>query len=240
MSQQNQVVIQGNGVVTAGQYDKVVIMGMGEVVGVVTTKDASFMGNVSVKEQLKFGKMKSDGICDCDNLLEGDELRLKGIMTMRGEVRVRRIHAVGKVRAEKGIRGDTMEAEGFLRISGGIECERVELKGKIQVSGLLNANQVTIAFDENSEIEEIGGEHINIRHEAKRRRWFILRMPRDVTLKADSIEGNRISIEYTHANVVRGEHVVIGPKCRIDRVEYVNSLKVSPDAVVGQQEKIQM
>ena len=39
-------------------------------------------------------------------------------------------------------------------------------------------------------------------------------------LTAEVIEGDKVEIEYTQADVVRGNHIKIGPGCKVDLVEY--------------------
>jgi len=53
-------------------------------------------------------------------------------------------------------------------------------------------------------------------------------------LTAESIEGDRVYLESTQADVVRGREVSIGPSCRIRRVEYSQSLQVDPTAEVAE------
>ncbi|MGP3783292.1 hypothetical protein [Paenibacillus sp. 1A_MP2] len=40
------------------------------------------------------------------------------------------------------------------------------------------------------------------------------------------IEGDDIELEYTEAEVVRGDKIKIGPGCRIGTVEYRSSLQI--------------
>ncbi|WJH34862.1 hypothetical protein N6H14_01395 [Paenibacillus sp. CC-CFT747] len=52
-------------------------------------------------------------------------------------------------------------------------------------------------------------------------------------LNADLIEGTLVNVEYTRARLIRGNRVVIGPHCEVERVEYTESLTVDPSASVG-------
>jgi len=231
--------VHGQGSVHEGEYEKVTIHGMGHIVGPVKTGEASFQGDVRVKAHLTFSKMKTAGRCSCHGELDGEEMHVHGDTTLHGEVRVRHVKASGKLQVDRGIRGELVQAQGVLHIAGGIECERIELKGSVHVPGLLNASHVSIMFDENSMIEEIGGEHIRIMYDEKKG-WFGRKRLRDVKLKANSIEGNHVTLEHTHARIVRGEDVVIGPNCQIELVEYSRSLEISSEASVKHQEKIQL
>jgi hypothetical protein len=47
-------------------------------------------------------------------------------------------------------------------------------------------------------------------------------------LRVGVIEGDYIDIEYTNADIVRGNVVIIGQGCSIGRVEYRSKLSVHP------------
>jgi len=51
-------------------------------------------------------------------------------------------------------------------------------------------------------------------------------------LNVELIEGDDIFLEATDAQIVRGSRVKVGNGCRIDTVEYSESLEVSPRATV--------
>ena len=52
------------------------------------------------------------------------------------------------------------------------------------------------------------------------------------------IEADFIHIEYTKANLVSGQDVIIGDLCIIERVEYRNSIKISEKSVVNEVVKL--
>jgi hypothetical protein len=58
------------------------------------------------------------------------------------------------------------------------------------------------------------------------------------SLEADTIEGDEIFLENTKARVVRGKKIQIGEGCKIESVEYSESLEVAPGAHVKHQTKV--
>ncbi len=50
--------------------------------------------------------------------------------------------------------------------------------------------------------------------------------------EAETIEGDDVYLEATHATAVRGRRVVIGPGCVIQEVEYSETLQIDPSAQV--------
>ncbi|MNC54128.1 hypothetical protein D3C81_998200 [compost metagenome] len=51
------------------------------------------------------------------------------------------------------------------------------------------------------------------------------------------IEGDSVELQNTHAHTVRGEKVIIGPDCVIQKVEYSDYLEIHRSATVKQQTK---
>ena len=56
-------------------------------------------------------------------------------------------------------------------------------------------------------------------------------------LNVELIEGDDISLEATSAQIIRGRRVKVGDRCRIDTVEYGESLEVSSKAAIQNQKK---
>ncbi len=67
--------------------------------------------------------------------------------------------------------------------------------------------------------------------------FFGFSIGRTPSLRTNSIEGDRVELEYTTAMVVRGKEVIIGEGCKIDRVEYTETFQAQP-GTVGQAVKI--
>ena len=89
-----------------------------------------------------------------------------------------------------------------------------------------------------SSIREIGGSQITVVCERLGRTWarapglpLHLDQP-PAGLETDSIEGDDVYLEATHAAMVRGRRVKIGPGCRVKSVEFSESLQVDSAAVV--------
>ncbi len=105
--------------------------------------------------------------------------------------------------------------------------------GGIRVSGLIKAGQVEIELGGRSNAREIQGSRIVV----KSSRSFFFWIRRGKRLDVELIEGDDISLEATNARIIRGERVKLGSGCRIETVEYGESLEVSPKATVQSQMK---
>ncbi len=101
------------------------------------------------------------------------------------------------------------------------------------MSGLIKAGQVDIELGGRSKAREIQGSRIDV----KSSRSFFLWIRKCKRLDVELIEGDDISLEATNAQIIRGTRVKVGSGCRIEAVEYSESLEVSPKATVQSQVK---
>ena len=128
-----------------------------------------------------------------------------------------------------------------MKIKGDCEAESFDARGNFKIDGLLNAGTIDVELLRHCEAKEIGGENITVKKTRdssgfKKLIKFFMSNHND-QLTAEVIEGDHLYLEYTHAKVVRGNTIEIGPGCVIKRIEYKTSLEVDESAKVGAQEK---
>jgi cytoskeletal protein CcmA (bactofilin family) len=104
--------------------------------------------------------------------------------------------------------------------------------------GLLNADQIEVRPDGQSEAKEIGGETIRILAKKRERINWFMRKIRQSGLVVDTIEGDQVELEYTKASVVRGKSVKIGTGCEIGLVEVEGDYRAAEDARVAEVRRI--
>ncbi|MBD3921199.1 hypothetical protein H8B09_20695 [Paenibacillus sp. PR3] len=209
--------VVGNGSIAGGSYDSVRIMGDSEVLGPIDCHTFSCMGNCRIKGHVHADrKFKATGDVTVEGEWSGEELKLLGQIVIRGNVRGRVVAATG-----------SLEARGY------VEAEHLTIKGAITVDGLINAEQIDIGLYGPCSVKEIGGREIRIRRSSwmSVKNWIKSQTKTELT--ASVIEGDDIYLEYTKADVVRGNQVHIGKGCEIGRVEYRKSLHVSRSAKTG-------
>lgn len=204
--------IVGDGTYPGGDYEKVAITGNGIVSGNVVAKEAKFTGSCTVQGDATFQYFKITG--------QGD---------VEGDVISEEVKVVGELQA-KSIRTELLKIKGFLNSSGNIEVEEMTVKGGFDIKGSLNVGQLVINLQiAPSSVTEIGGEEITIKSKSLLNRKY--------RLQAELIEGDSIYLEYTTAEVVRGNDVELGPGCQIGLVEYRESFE-NKDSKVGEAKKI--
>jgi len=209
--------VVGSGSISGGSYDSVRIMGDSEVLGPIDCHTFSCMGSCIIKGHAHVDrKFKATGDVTVEGDWSGEELKLLGQIVIRGNARGRELGVTGSLEAR-----------------GNVEAEQLTIKGAITVEGLINADQLDIGLHGPCHVKEIGGRQIRIRRSS----WISVKnwiKPQTKTeLAASMIEGDDVYLEYTKADVVRGNQVHIGKGCEIGRVEYRKSLHVSRAAKTG-------
>lgn len=218
----NDIRISGISQSSGGTFDQVLIEGVGRINGDVTCSSFVCNGRGSVNGQLRSGTAEFHGSSTVKGHLLADKTQIKGMLTVQGK-----------------LAGETVELEGQLTVKGDCEAESFTARGGVTIDGLLNADTLDIRFVRKCSARELGGGQITIRPEkvpsAIRKLIGSLSQPH---LVADTIEGDRIALEGTTAEVVRGSRIEIGPDCRIARIEYKEELTVDPRSRVGSQIKL--
>jgi len=214
-----------NGVSSAGggEYGKVNIDGVGTIEGDIRTELFNTNGVTKIRGNLFAEDVDSDGILKIDGWMSVGKTIVDGHMKVAGSMK-----------------GEQFRLNGVMNIGGDFEVESLNLEGAFDISGLLNAGSIHMKLQGAGRVKEIGVEFIQVR-QASRSVWSKLwqwMLPRfNPELHAGTIEGDDIDLEYTHADVVRGNRIVIGKGCSIGRVEYRTELNVHSHARIREEVK---
>lgn len=242
MSERN-ITISGAGRIEGGVYGTVKIAGSGRVVGDLTAEEFKAAGSAKVEGNLKAQRFEAAGSFRCEGNLEVEEGEAAGSCKVTGRIKAQELKLAGAVQAQ-GITGGYLRAGGSLSVAENVEVETFRLTGAFEIGGLLSADRVEVELEGRSKAQEIGGEKILVR--AGQRNlggilssalafFFGSGTPKELTV--ETVEGDEVELEATQARLVRGGKVKIGPGCRIERVEYSESLEVAPGAVVKEEVK---
>lgn len=247
--------ISGTGVVAGGEYEKITISGSAKAKGAITATLLKVAGALHTDSDLRCrDKVKISGSVKTEGSFEAKELEVSGALKIGGSAKIEETAKIaGKLAVENTLKGRDLQISGNVETGDGIEAEKITVRGGVTCGGLLNAEEVEIVFgvvdnahgSDVSTLSAIGGSHIVIRRSTVQKRIRrlpllakIIGRPQAVTV-SDSIEGDDIALEGTAVPRVVGRVVAIGEGCKIDTVEYSESLEVSPDAEVIHRVKIE-
>lgn len=217
------LVVNGVSDAAGGKYGSVKIDGVSKVVGDIEALSFKLNGVIRMN-----GSVKSESfVCD-------------GTMKVAGSLSTSKMQMNGLVHVEGALSGEWLQLNGLFKIKGDCEFERVEGEGGFEVDGLLNAGSLNLKLHGRGKAREIGVESLFVRQGAKSLwsklwRWLFPKFKPE--LQAGTIEGDDIDVEYTKADVVRGNRIVIGKGSVIGRVEYKTELAVHPGATIGERVK---
>ena len=219
MDQLPDLVINGVSDASGGSYGRVDIEGIGRVKHHLTAKVFKGNGTIRVK----------------GNLIAG-EIECNGTMNVRGNLHFDTLKADGMFEVGGGIRGESLTLNGLIKVQGDCEVENFSGEGGFTIHGFLSAGHVNYKLHGSGKARDIGVESITIRQANKgvwSKLWSGIFPKFKPELLAGTIEGDHIDLEYTTAEIVRGNTVIIGPGCSIGFIEYRSELSVHPDSKVG-------
>ncbi len=211
--------IMGDGSVSGGEYGKVRIFG-----------DADFTDGVEAQSITIFGRARVQAVTS-------GEINVAGSDRFNGNVQAGKIKVNGKADFYQRVKTDEIVVNGSLTAKQGVESEKFVSRGAFTLNHL-NANDVEIYLAGRSQVQEIGGENVRVYTEAPFMFWHNLFGRPFQRLDAGIIEADRIYLEQTVAETVRGNNICIGPGCKIKLVEYKDAVSIDKDALVDKSVQI--
>lgn len=185
----------------------------------------------------------SNGMTTVDGGIRAEErLEAAGKLTCHGGLQTRKAQLEGQLTINGPLQADQFVMNGYMKVRGNCETQESKVRGALSVAGWLTGDQLEIMLEGPCDAEGIKGRQITVKHAGKGglRRLIESIIPVwHVQMKARTIEGEIIELEETMAEFVRGNTVIIGPGCDIDRVEYVTDLVIHPQAQVRWRQQIQ-
>ncbi|MCL6459848.1 MAG: hypothetical protein K6T85_17785 [Gorillibacterium sp.] len=232
--------ISGSGSIIGGVYDRISVSGSGILDGDVEANSISISGSGTARGSVQTEELRVSGSAKFKQNLSGGLHKVSGSMSVAGLMHTEEVHVSGSLSCN-GLKTNRLEVSGSLHSKKDIEVEEFTGRGGFRVEGLLNANRLDFAFSGGgSYAKEIGGEFIRVIqwHGYGFNRilsWLInlIGLRKYGQLRAELIEGTAVELDHADVKIVRGTKVVIGPECRIELVEYTESLWVDPSSVVG-------
>lgn len=238
MEEKKTVSISGSGSFAGGNYGSVRISGSGKCTDPFTADNVRISGSASLAT-VETGELRIAGSAKFSGRVSAEKMSVSGVCKIEEDCEAANLQVSGSMSACKGLRGTNGSVSGSILVDGDMEFEELAISGAANVSGLLNAETLTIHLGGNCEIGEIGGNTIFV-DVPPRHLGFLGRLLGGFitpTLKCGTIEGESIRLENTVCDTVRGKNVVIGSGCEIGLVEYSDELMVDPDSRVQRKEK---
>ncbi|TCZ78804.1 hypothetical protein E0485_06930 [Paenibacillus albiflavus] len=211
--------ISGMGKTSGGVYQKVQLDGLATVNGDVTCQSFDCNGKGKINGDLQADTISIDGLCSIDGNTRAHSIRVDGKASLYGNINC-----------------EQFMVNGIIDIDGDCQAETFKADGCFKINGLLNSGTIDVNLRGKCTAEEIGGERINV--VKGKNNNSIMNSFFTAELRVDVIEGDKIYLENTKADIVRGNEVAIGPGCVIDEVEYKVSLYIDDEAKVESHKQV--
>ena len=226
--------ISGKGGIAGGVYDEVAVSGSGRVGGDLEAATIVIAGSCMIEGAVKAGAFAASGAFVVGRDLKAKTLRGSGTGEVGGDVRTETLKVSGRLNAGGTVKAREATISGFAECGGNLEADQLRLSGAFDVGGSVIGQRIEIALSGRSQASEIIAPEIVVRRASWR--WRLLNFGwrrSSALLTAETIEGDHVHLEATRAGTVRGRQVTIGPDCRIEVVEYSESLHMDPQADVA-------
>ncbi|MBA2870928.1 cytoskeletal protein CcmA (bactofilin family) [Anoxybacillus calidus] len=234
------LVMNGSGISSGGNFDKVRIRGDGTVNGELHCLELKVFGSADLNGKVSTSSFEIFGQGYIGEDIVTEKMKIFGEADIRGNVSVKQFKLIGSTEIHGKLVGGDIRVNGETTVEGDCEADLFRLKGVVHIGGMLNAEKVEIHLHfGDSRISEIGGESIQVRR-GKFGVFKLLNLFQNhaAELLVDNIEGDEVYLEYTRAKVVRGNRVTIGPGCDIELVEYKNEFVQNEKAKVAESRKL--
>ncbi len=216
--------LSGSGTLAGGEYEKVALSG-----------SIKLSGEVRCTSLHASGSFGGRGSIDCS-----DKMSLSGSAHIDGTLTGKNVHLAGALKCTE-LKGESVELFGAASIGGDIEAEDFRLKGSVRCGGLINADKIDMVVEGSSRAQSIGGSSITIKASSAKKRFIgrLFKLGDCGELSVDEgIEGDNIHVENVIAPQIIGKNVTIGKGCRIGRVQYSESIEISPEVLVEHIEQV--
>ena len=238
----NDIKISGSGTAGGGVYNQVIISGSGKINGNLECVDFKTSGSSKVIGNLKAETIKISGSTRIEGNVEAEEMKVSGSAHVIGQIKCQSIKINGSTHIAGSLYAEEVIIAGSAQIEKNCEAECFKASGGFKIQGLLNAGEVNIRIGGNCNVQEIGGEHIEVRVSPLDNSIFRKVIDKMFNTKGELntqlIEGDEIYLQNTNAKIVRGNNITIGEGCNIGLVEYSGEIIVSNDSIVGEQKQV--
>lgn len=230
------MVISGSGSLPGGDYqEEIRISGSGKVNGSVSCTGLSISGSGKVCGDLRSeGNVSISGSGSVEGNAEVKTFSVSGSGSVSGALKGEQCSVAGSFQVGN-VSVQKLSSSGSIQVKGDLSAEQAVIRGGVYADGLINAEDLDVAFETDSRADAIGGSTIKIRKKGAVHGLLdrIFKAGKDGTFQVKgSIEGDEIDIEYVEADTVVGRNVTIGPGCKIKHLSYSGKAKISPDAEV--------
>ncbi|MDY5911465.1 MAG: cell shape determination protein CcmA [Inconstantimicrobium porci] len=195
--------------------------GSSRINGSVNAQDVSTSGSTRIQGNLNCEDLGGSGSFKVEGNIESEMIKTSGSFTVKGKTSAQEIHTSGSSTFGDSVKTQKIHTSGNLKINGNCDAELFESCGGFNINGLLNAETADINVQGRCEVNEIGGNKINVYSKTGIAGLLnFISVFSDKTLYCKVIEGDDIELSNVTCDLVRGRNIILNENCKIKKVEY--------------------
>lgn len=207
--------------------------GASKVEGFLKADKAKISGATTVAGDAYLGEVDVSGSFKVEGSTEAEHMDISGASKFQGKVEAKKVISKGASKFVSDVNVEDFKSSGSLKIEGDFTGSRFKASGSFKLEGGLKADEILLNPGGDCKILKIIGGDILV--ESGGGGFFSLF--KKGTLKVETISGDKIYLENTIADTVKGNDVRIGPGCKIESVK-AKDLKVHESSSVRSKTKI--
>lgn len=178
----------------------------------------------------EFNTVTIEGVGTCSSKIKAETINIEGVFNCSGDVEVGYLYCGGVAEFKSNIRAKRLVVEGVVseKNFSKIEAEEIHCKGVIKTGGEISADRI---YAEGCiAAKEILGDDVKIN--AKYHANKIIKLFQRDKSEVDLIEATRIELSGVTAGTVNGKDIIIGPNCRIDKIDCSGTITIDRSSFV--------
>ncbi len=211
------------------------VSGVLTVSGETRAERAKFSGAATMQKNLHAGDITVSGAADVAGDITADEISVSGAMEVDGDTTADEISVSGSLSVRGITHTDTFECSGSVQLETA-QADQFEASGAVKVA-TLTADSVQISGAIEAGRVEADDSRFGLAGDSVISRLVsssivVTQRRPDGFLRAESIEGDDVVLDYVDVERVVGDHVQLGANARVGVVQ-ADELDVADGAVVG-------
>ncbi len=232
--------VSGSAHIGGGKYAEIRCAGSAHIGADVEAQIIRCSGSLHSERALRGDDLHVSGSAAVGSTLNVGQARISGSLKVEGDLVVRQeAHVSGSTRIAGKLTGEKFQCGGLLRVDQEIALESISVSGAMECPGMVTAESIRLtAGGWSSHIGELAGSTIVVEDWRGGALWHRVWGERMGQVMVSEISGDQVRLVRTTAKLVRGDDITLGPGCRVDRVEYRQTLTVDPEAWVGESNRV--
>ena len=216
-----------------GNFNDVVLSGMGKIKGSVEAKVVESNGISSIIGAVKAQTLMISGSLSVDKEIELEHsVNIKGSGTFLKELKCQEVLVQGSLTIKGDIKCKIANINGLLSSKASFTGDEFKLSGQLDMYGNIRANIVEINFFEKSTFNEILADTVNITTSHDEKKGLLSKLKLRTMLKCIEIKAKEVFIENVDCKLIVAEKIIIGENCKVEKVEYTEKFEFDKSSEV--------